>query len=104
MILLIYVDFGGNQLLKKCPKQFGLVPPHQLGRCLKERVFFGEDFPYGNTDIMISFHFPFPPLLCEPTTNKIQVQNSTNLIFVIWHYWITQFDLDSLEFDDSLEP
>ena len=56
------------------------------------------------TDIMISFHFPFPPLLCEPTTDKIQVQNSTNLIFVIWHYWITQFDLDSLEFDDSLEP
>ena len=43
-------------------------------------------------------------LRCQPTSNKIQVQNSTNLIFVIWHNWITQFDLDSLEFDDSLEP
>ena len=78
MILLIFIDFGGNQLLKvkslffwgqekklKVSKTIWPGPDSPTWAMPKTtRCFFGEDFPYGNADIMTSFHFPFPPLLC----------------------------------------
>ena len=46
LIMLIYIDFGGNELLNKFQKQFGQGVPHNLGKAKRKDVFFsGNVFP-----------------------------------------------------------
>ena len=40
LIMLIYIDFGGNELLNKFQKQFGQGVPHNLGNAQKKGCFF----------------------------------------------------------------
>ena len=40
LIMLIYIDFGGNELFDKFQKQFGQGVPHNLGKAKRKDVFF----------------------------------------------------------------
>ena len=101
MILLMYADFWGNQLLKKlkkCPKQFVPVPPHQLGRCLKEWVFFWRRRTC-LMEMQISrylFTFHFPPCYASPQVTKYKCKTpwiqflssgTIGLPNLIWIHW-----------------
>ena len=47
IVLLVYIEFGGDSCYKSCPKQILDWGAPQFGQCQKKKgVFLRESFPY----------------------------------------------------------